>query len=53
MIGEYTLEKLCSEYSKLYSYISNSKIMQKYIEDYKSMIINQDTMIADFMISFN
>ena len=47
------IEKLCSEYSKLYSYISNSKIMQKYIEDYKSMIINQDTMIADFMKSFN
>lgn len=47
------IDNICDEYIKLYNYISNSKLMQKYIADYKSMIINKNDMISEFMKSFN
>lgn len=47
------IDNICNEYIKLYNYISNSKLMQKYIADYKSMIINKNDMISEFMKSFN
>jgi hypothetical protein len=46
------IDTICSEYSKLYNYISNSKLMQKYIEDYKAMIFTQNSMVETFMDSF-
>lgn len=46
------IEKLTEEYSKLYNYIANSKLMSKYIEDYKAMLFTQNSMVDSFMDSF-
>ena len=46
------IDKLTSEYSNLYNYIANSHLMQKYIEDYKTMMFTQNSMVETFMNSF-
>ena len=46
------IDTLTSEYSKLYNYIANSKLMKKYIEDYKAMMFTQNSMVESFMDSF-
>lgn len=46
------IDNITTEYSKLYNYIANSHLMQKYIEDYKAMIFTQNSMVESFMDSF-
>lgn len=46
------IDTLTSEYSKLYNYIANSKLMKKYIDDYKAMMFTQNSMVESFMDSF-
>lgn len=46
------IDKLTSEYSKLYNYINNSKLMLKFIEEYKAMLFTQNSMVETFMDSF-
>jgi hypothetical protein len=46
------IDKLTAEYSKLYNYINNSKLMLKFIEEYKAMIFTQNSMVETFMDSF-
>lgn len=46
------IDTICSEYSKLYNYISNSKLMNKFIEEYRAMMFTQNSMVESFMESF-
>lgn len=46
------IDEICEEYSNLYNYIVNSKLMQKFINDYKNMIFTQNSMVDSFMDSF-
>lgn len=46
------IDEICSEYSKLYNYITRSKLMNKYIDDYKNMLYMQNSNIDSFMESF-
>lgn len=46
------IDMLTTEYSKLYNYIANSHLMNKFIEDYKAMMFTQNSMVENFMDSF-
>lgn len=46
------IDKLTIEYSKLYNYIANSHLMQRYIADYKAMVFTQNSMVENFMDGF-
>ncbi len=46
------IDYLTAEYSKLYNYIANSKLMKKYIDDYKAMLYAQNSRVESFMDSF-